>query len=1088
MSRDKFTLFRIIIRIVILILPCTPLLSQQINFNWDWKFYKGDLTGEPWQADYPIDSWREVVVPHNPPFSFNQPDPDRPTWESGYSYEGISWYRKNFTLDPGYSGKKIFIHFEAVNTVADIWINGHHVTQHIGGYLPFIVDITDHAYFGDSANNIVVRADNTDNPEIPIGNTGWFNWGGIYRDVHLIIKDKLHITNPVYANIPAGGGIFITYPSVDPSIATINIKTHVINEHADQISCTLISEICDQEGITVKSLSQLESIGPGTGFTFQQNTSISDPQLWHPDAPFLYTLKSYVLNQTDTVDTQITKFGIRSVKFTRANGFELNGEVFQFRGANRMQDFPYVGYAMPDAAQVRDIRLLKDAGFQYLRLSQYPQDPSVLDACDKYGVIAMVPIPGFQHIGGSGFKQISYQNMRDMIRRDRNHPCIIAWELSLNETWWTDPEYSPNAHIIGHEEYPGDQCYIAGWKDDDVYDIYIATPNAGARSYVGSKPLIISEHGHWQFGGANSSSDVNREDGEQRMLRQELNHRSSLGQNLALENLCGDGLWAGIDLAQYPSGVLDNFRLPKFVHYFWQSQRDPEKIIPGLDSGPMVFIANYWTENSPGDIKVYSNCDEVELYLNDLLIEKRIPDGGFTNSFIPHPPFTFSGVDWEAGELKAIGYIDGIEQASHTVKTPGQPAYIELIVDTVEYKLVQGVHNILFAYASILDDQGVLVPDANTTIQFSMNGPGEPVSPTEIQAEAGIATFFIRTGRNPGTVNIGAQSKINKISLSGFTSFEVSPDLIDKPVITISAQNDVILGSEDSSQIDVRLWGDYFHTSLTKTNWRLDTLPEGVLIDTIIITDSVHATLKLSGNSSGIHTDIANINLTVNSDELVKTDTGVLHSIKGIIFRAPVENKVYVTLQVDMTGIYLQDGVFINGEITDDWSFERLYHEGDNIYSITYHMKPVSTTSYAYYNGTSWEEDEKEAIPPGCALMWGTHRLLNVPSHDTVIGYTYATCLPTGHGPNEIISLTDPAHRINVYPNPAKDWLKVTSSHSFESIVVSDMTGRIIYSDHALHVNNTSLNMSSYPAGLYILRVIFDDGFNCSVIVNLQGL
>ncbi|MCK4748396.1 MAG: hypothetical protein KAT15_15200, partial [Bacteroidales bacterium] len=361
-----------------------------MNFNWDWKFYKGDLTGEPWQPNYPTDSWREVVVPHNPPFLFSEPDPARPTWQSGYSYEGISWYRKNFTLDSGYSDKKIFIHFEAVNTVADVWINGQHVAQHMGGYLPFLADITDDAFFSDSANIIVVRADNTDNPEIPIGNTGWFNWGGIYRDVHLIIKDKLHITDPVHAGIPAGGGIFITYPSVDPSGAAVDIKTHVLNENREQKSCTLISEICDQKGNTIISFTQAESIGQGFDHTFQQTTTISDPHLWHPDTPYLYTLKSTVLDGDDTVDVQFTPFGIRSINFNRADGFELNGEGFKFRGANRMQDFPYVGYAMPDAAQVRDIRLMKEAGFQYLRLSQYPQDPSVLEACDKYGVLAMV--------------------------------------------------------------------------------------------------------------------------------------------------------------------------------------------------------------------------------------------------------------------------------------------------------------------------------------------------------------------------------------------------------------------------------------------------------------------------------------------------------------------------------------------------------------------------------------------------------------------------------------------------------------------------------------------------------------------------
>jgi len=171
----NYTHIRIVVLILILVLTCTTLMAQKLNFNWNWKFHKGDLTGEPWQPGYQNGSWGEVVIPHNPPFSLDEPDPARPTWQSGYSYEGISWYRKKFTLDSSYTEKKIFIHFEAVNTVADVWLNGQHITQHIGEYLPFLADITEYALYSDSVNIIVVRADNTDNSKIPIGNDGWFN-------------------------------------------------------------------------------------------------------------------------------------------------------------------------------------------------------------------------------------------------------------------------------------------------------------------------------------------------------------------------------------------------------------------------------------------------------------------------------------------------------------------------------------------------------------------------------------------------------------------------------------------------------------------------------------------------------------------------------------------------------------------------------------------------------------------------------------------------------------------------------------------------------------------------------------------------
>jgi len=158
-------------------------------------------------------------------------DPLRPSYSSGYSYKGVSWYRRHFYLDSSKSGDKIFIEFEAANTVTDVWINGTHLTTHYGGYLPFMFDITDYVNFGATENVIAAKVDNTNNPDVPIGKSDWFNWGGIYRDVWLHTTDKLYVTDAVYANTVAGGGIFVTYPSVTTSLAQVQVKTQVKNEY-----------------------------------------------------------------------------------------------------------------------------------------------------------------------------------------------------------------------------------------------------------------------------------------------------------------------------------------------------------------------------------------------------------------------------------------------------------------------------------------------------------------------------------------------------------------------------------------------------------------------------------------------------------------------------------------------------------------------------------------------------------------------------------------------------------------------------------------------------------------------------------------
>ncbi len=743
---------------------------EKINFNIGWKFYRGAISGdEANKPDYNDSSWYYVTTPHNPPRDSNippVPDPARPVWGS-YSYEGVSWYRKHFTIDSFYQtqGRKIFIEFEAANTVADVWINGTKLTTHYGGYLPFTVDITNYANFGTTENVIAVKVNNTYNADVPPGESGWFNWPGIYRDVWMHITDKLHVTDAVDANKIAGGGIFVTYPDVNVSQAHVQIKTNVKNEYGAAKNCTVKTYLLDADNqiVDTNAMSDTNSIASGANCTFTQTAKVSNPCLWHPDHPYLYTVSTEVYDDNTLVDTYPTRIGIRKINFTKAGGFKINGETLRFMGANRMQDYPYVGYAMSNYEQRRDAVQLKEAGFQCIRTAHYPQDPAFMEACDELGLMVMDSIPGFQNWGNSTFQSRSYQNMRDMIRRDRNHPCVIVWELSLNETSGMTSTYASQAMSIGHAEYPGDQCFVAGWKfgwpsESVIYDIFIATPNANARTYNGVLPLIISEYGDYEYGG---TSSVHRAtwlsggySGEVAMLQQAWNHQEGLHLNRGLSNMCGDELWVGFDYGPYPQGVIDKLRVPKFSHYFFRSQRDPNLIIPGIDSGPMVYIANYWTSTSPHDVNVYSNCEQVKLYINNVLQGTRTPNTGYPNSNLLHPPFSFTGLTWAAGELKAEGYIGGNLVATHIVRTPGTASSIVVSFDASE--LVADGSDIIFAYASIVDANGTVVSSNSSYITFNVTGPATLVSPSVIRAEAGISTALLRSSTRPGQITVTA--------------------------------------------------------------------------------------------------------------------------------------------------------------------------------------------------------------------------------------------------------------------------------------------------------------------------------------------
>lgn len=725
----------------------SPPNRQKNSFNNQWLFYRGEVNAdEARNPSYSDGNWKAIHLPHFPEIT-----PLRHPWR--LDNEGCNWYRKHFQLPKKYRECKIYIEFEGADQVTDVWINGRHLVSHVGSYLPFTSDLTEYLRFGKHDNVLAVKVNNFNDFDIPAYGR-WISSGGLYRDVYLIITDRLHITDPVYANEVAGGGVFVSYPLINDSAAHISVKTHVINEYQKPKNCQIKTSLIDADSNIVATVEAAQFLPAGKDHYFKQLIRLTDFQPWHPNHPYLYTIYSEIFADGKLVDTYTTKIGLRRIHFSSDGGFSINGERLLFMGTNRVQDYPYVGWAFPNSAQRRDAILLKEGGFQYVRTSHNPQDPAFLDACDELGILVMDCIPGFQYIGGPAFRERSFQNMKEMIRRDRNHPSVILWELSLNETDY-DSGFAQEAVQIGHAEYPGDQCFIAGWKFSEIYDVFIRATQHGARNYSVQTPLVISEYGHWDYGEGMSTSDVERKDGESAMLLQAHNHQESLNNNRGLPFLCGDGLWVGLDFQCYPSGVIDYFRIPKFSYYFYQSQRDPRLIFKGIDSGPMVFIANYWTENSPRTVTVFSNCERVDIYLNQQLVASQKPDTVSLVKNLLHPPFTFSNIAWFPGELKAVGYLNGKEVAIHRRISPGDATRIDLSFDLKSHAIAN-CEDLFFVYAAIVDQKGTVVLDLAKEISFQVTGSGVLISPEKVTTEAGIASGLIRTTTQLGQIIIKA--------------------------------------------------------------------------------------------------------------------------------------------------------------------------------------------------------------------------------------------------------------------------------------------------------------------------------------------
>ncbi|MBT8479264.1 MAG: glycoside hydrolase family 2 protein, partial [Gemmatimonadetes bacterium] len=620
-----------------------PTGASRLDFDPDWRFFPGDAE-DAGSVGFDDASWYSTALPHTARIeSLVTGPPGTDTFQ----WQGICWYRKSFELGPDAAGRTVWLNFDGAMNVADVWLNGEQLGRHMGGWLPFRFDISDLVVAGGE-NVVAVRLDNRDNaitgPK-PLAQLDFNPYHGIYRSVHLVIKDPLHITDPILAERPASGGVFVTYPAVSVEQATVRVQVHVRNDHEADREFAVRLRLFDAEGrVVAAEQSGTVALGAGEDRDVSRDLQVLAPRLWSPRTPDLYVLHAEIVEDDLVVDDEMTRIGIRRFEIS-ADGFRINGEPMFLRGTNRHQEYPYVGYALSDAAQYRDARNIKDAGFDYIRLSHYPHAPAFMDACDELGVVVMDCIPGWQFFNRDDpeFTEIQYENCRRMIRRDRNHPCVILWEVSLNETWMPD-EFIRVTHEIGHEEYPGDQTYTCGWTDG--YDVFIQARQHGGCRDVTDRACVVSEYGDWEYYAQNAGLEQDtwrnlapdeansrqlRWHGEAALLQQATNFQEAHNDNRKTIAFA-DGLWVMFDYNRgyapdiESSGCMDLFRLPKFSRAFFRSQRPAGERLDGADFGPMVFIASYWAPDSSTDVRVFSNCDEVVLILNGSLLERRRPD------------------------------------------------------------------------------------------------------------------------------------------------------------------------------------------------------------------------------------------------------------------------------------------------------------------------------------------------------------------------------------------------------------------------------------------------------------------------------
>ena len=702
-----------------------------------WTFHLGDAEGAEKSA-FDDAAWRTLDLPHD--WSIELPfDPKMPGGSSvGYLPGGLGWYRKAFIVPDASRGKKVFVDFDGVYMDSTVWINGHLLGGQPYGYTSFQFDLSPYLKFGGEKNVIAVRVN------VIHSTARWYPGAGIYRRVWLTTVDPVHISQ---------WGTYVTTPEISKTGAVVRVRTQVENQGAQEAAVTLRSVIVDQAGKVVSETSATHAVTVGGEYEFDQQAVIREPRLWSVDSPQLYQVVSKVEVGGRAVDDDVTPFGIRSIEFTKDRGFFLNGEHVDIKGVCLHHDFGCIGAAFRPRALEYQLELLRDMGCNAIRTSHNPQDPEFYNICDRMGFLVMDEAfdewKKSKMTNGYGrfFDDWSEKDLSSMVRRDRNHPSVILWSIGneINEQYVTNAcamstrlveivkKHDPSRPVTAGCNSPEPAANTGFEKPLDVFGFNYNLDKY--EKFKGTKPLIGSENAT-SFSARGSYPYTYDSTMALKILDVNNNVECSSyglfwGGNRSEETLmalkkspwvAGQFAWTGFDYLgecfpfNWPAhngqfGIIDLVGFPKDLYYLYQSCWTDK---------PMVHIVpqNWNWSQYPGrkvPVWVYSNCEEVELFLNG----KSFGSKRIDRDKILH--FEWS-VPWSPGTLKAVGRNAGKETSSNIVQTAGEPAKVVLVADRTE--IVADGGDLSYVEARIVDANGTICPSSDMLLKFNIAGEG----------------------------------------------------------------------------------------------------------------------------------------------------------------------------------------------------------------------------------------------------------------------------------------------------------------------------------------------------------------------------
>ena len=719
---------------------------RHIPMNRGWLFHPATAPGDT-ETSFDDRSFTSVVLPHT-----NKMLP----WHSfdDVEYEFISTYRRHFRLPAGSRGHRVFVDFEGAMTASTVWINGHSLGEYKGGYTPFSFELTPHLRW-DAGNVLAVHLDSTERKDIPpFGyEIDYMTFGGIYREVNLRIVPELFIENVVAR-------------AVDPLSASPSLEIECFFERATTEPSGLLieAELRDGDKTVAKQSAPLstnvgESRMPSQVLRLEHLSGI---ELWDLPKPKLYDVHVRLLHDGTVLDEDTRRIGFREARFT-PEGFSLNGRIVKLRGLDRHQTFPFVGQAMPARVQRRDAYILRhELKCNIVRTSHYPQSRHFLDACDELGLMVLVEITGWQHIGDQAWQDISVDNVSRMIRRDWNHPSIILWGVRINESK-DDHDFYARTNAAAHaldktRQTGGIRSNLNSELLEDVY----TNNDFGYPLHAPVAPLYLNTEfvGH--------TFPTRSTDNSARQREHTLRHARIHDQIASDPKFAGGIGWCAFDYNTHFNfgsgdricyhGVSDIFRLPKPAAGFYKSQCDPEEEI-------VLEPAFHWARNDEDTgftvALICSNCDHVKLFLNGSKGFQQIAEANPDRDQFPHLRYAPFSVlldkkairDW--GDLRIDGFIQGKQVISKTFSGRGVDRSFELLGDDQE--LVADGADCTRVVLRVTDEYGNIRPVANDPIQFELTGPADLIGDNPFSLTGGTGAVWIRAQQRPGRVILKAK-------------------------------------------------------------------------------------------------------------------------------------------------------------------------------------------------------------------------------------------------------------------------------------------------------------------------------------------